>query len=129
MASYEDIVKMMNEGKIKKKNKRRTKFGDNPHTGKKTEKTADQLRMIKQQRAADDKRRLRRDEELRERRKADVERERERQASRKAQQEERERLAMRDGFDNPEDDEYDPYTDEEYLETLYGGKDKLKLRF
>lgn len=113
----------------KKKKKKTSKMIRNPHAGEKKEKTADQLRLIKQQKDADERRRLKREEELQRRRRDATERKKERKAHLKAQQEERERLAMRDGFDNPEDDEYDPYTDEEYLETLYGGKDKLKLRF
>jgi hypothetical protein len=64
----------------------------------------------------------------RERERAAAERERERQTRRRAQQEERERLAMRDTFYTSDSDEYDPYSDDEYLETLNYGGNELKLR-
>lgn len=127
MASFEDIVKMMKEGKIKKKNKQRTKFGvdgDDPHPRGKKELTPEQLRLIQRQRDADERSRQRRDEELRQRRRAAIEREKERKAHRKAQQEERERLAMLDSFEDPEaDEEYDGYA------FGFGDEDSVKLRF
>lgn len=114
----------------KKKKKKSTKMIRDPFARGKEKLTSEQLRIIKQQKDAEGRRRQRRDEELQKRRRAAIEREKERQAHRKAQEEERERLAMRDTFEKPDDDdEYDPYTDPEYLETLYGGKDELKLRF
>ena len=80
------------------------------------------VRQLQEMKKADAKRE--------ERAAAKRERERERQAHRRAQQEERVRQAMQDGFENPDDDEYDPYSDPEYLETLnylYGGDPKLRF--
>ena len=92
---------------------------------KTTEKTPEQLRQIKLQNEADERRRLKREAEVRKRRdeflakrKADAER----KAHRRAQQEERERLAMQDAFENPDDDEeYDPFA--------FGFDNESKLRF
>ena len=115
--------------------KKKTKMIGDPHAGRRTEKTPEQLRIIKQQKDADDRRRLEREAEIRKRRKAiaaqkraDIKREKEieeeRQAHRKAQQEERERLAMRDSFGDPEaEEEYDPYA------FGFGDEDSVKLRF
>ena len=117
------------------KKKKSTKMIGDPRAGGKKELTPDQLRLIKRQKEAEDRRRLEREAELRKRRKdiaaqkkADIkreeEREREREASRKAQQAAREILAMRDGFDDPDaDEEYDPYA------FGFGDEDSVKLRF
>ena len=114
----------------KKKKKKSAKMIRDPFAGRRTEKTPEQLRLIKQQKDAEDRRRQRRDEENQKRRRDNAKKAAERQAHRRAQQEERERLVMRDTFENPDDDEYDPYSDPEYLETLnylYGGDPKLRF--
>lgn len=104
-----------------KKKKKSTKMIRDPYARRRTEKTADQLRRIKQQKDIDERRRQKRDAENQKRRRADIKREKERQAHRKAEQEERERLAMRDGFDNSDDEEYDMFG--------FGDEDSVKLRF
>lgn len=105
----------------KKKKKKSAKMIRDPYARRRTEKTPEQLRLIQRQKDADERRRQRRDEDLRERRRAVIEIERERKAHRKAEQEERERLAMRDTFDNSDDEEYDMFG--------FDDEDSVKLRF
>ena len=122
------------KARVKQKNtkKKTTKMIRDPHAGGRRKITPEQKSLIKKQKDADDKKRsLKREALVWERRRAAVEKEKEiqeRQAHRKAQQDKRERLAMKE-FGNPDNDEYDPYTDDEYLKSLYDRGDKLKLRF
>lgn len=119
MISDDELIKMLYT-----REKPRTKMIRNPYARRRSrqsaEKTPEQLRQIKLHTAAVERSRLKREaknQKIRENIARVQEKRAERDAHRKAQQRERERLAMRDSF-QVEDDEYDPYTDPEYLETL-----------
>lgn len=114
MASYEDIVKMMKEGKIKKKNKPRTKFGDDPYAAKKGERPPPSPSLVARQKRINKAREEKRKADIRQRRaaiaaamaeaKAEAKRDEERRLERARQQEEREKLAMRDSFEDDDED-------------------------
>ena len=148
--SEEELIKMLQRRKKKPGTKMiRDPYARSRSQQRSTEKTPEQLRQIKLQKAAVERSRRKREAEKQQMREdiARVQAEAraretegetmphspatkgERDAHRKAQQEERERLAMRDSFYTEDDDEYDVYADDEYLETLAIEKDKLRLRF
>ena len=130
MASYEDIVRMMKEGKIKKKDKPRTKFGNDPYAaqrGKKSERPLASPTIVARQQRINKAREEKRKAELRQRRaaiaatmaeaKAEERRKAAKAADKARQQKERERRAMQDTFEDSEND------------GDYGQYDELQLRF
>jgi len=119
MISDDELIKMLYT-----REKPRTKMIRDPYALRRSRQSAEtnpeQLRQIKLHTAAVERSRLKREaknQKIRENIARVQEKRAERDAHRKAQQRERQRLAMQDSF-QVEDDEYDPYTDPEYLETL-----------